>query len=93
MTSIVFENAAAQALYDNANSQAFADIHVPNDMRDFIWPYLQNVIQDQAAYSEVISKWHEFCTVDQQVKSETPTLENLDLNTSICTSLWLYIYH
>lgn len=93
MTDIVFEHAAAKALYDNANSQAFADLLVPNEMRDFILPYVQSVIQDQTAYAEASSKWHEFRTVDEQLKTETPMIETLDLNTSICTSLWLYIYH
>ena len=93
MTDIVFEHAAAQALYDNANSQAFADLLVPNEMRDFILPYVQSVIQDQEAYAEASSKWHEFRTVDEQLKTEKPMIVTLDLNTSICTSLWLYIYH
>ena len=93
MTKIVFEHAAAQALYDNTTSQAFASLEKPNDMRDYLLPYVNAIIQDQAAYSEAVSKWHEFSAVDDQLKTNKPKLETLDMNTSICTSLWLYVHH
>ena len=93
MSSIVFEHATAQNLYDNANSHAFGCTTTTNGIRDFIIPYVKAVIQDKDAYSELLSKWSSFKTVDQHLKTERSSFEKLDFETSMCTSLWFYIYH
>jgi hypothetical protein len=93
MSSLVFVHEAAQALYNKANSNEFANLQVPNDMRDYIQPFINAVIENKLAYEETVTKWWQFSTVKKHLDTEKPQIENLDLNTSMCTSLWMYIYH
>jgi hypothetical protein len=93
MTSIVFENLAVQDLYNNTYSETFAKLENVDEIRDYILPYVQAVIQDPSAYSEATSTWEIFSNVAEQLKIETPVFEKLDLNTSVCISLWFFVYH
>jgi hypothetical protein len=93
MASLVFENTTVQELYNRAHSNEFAKLERANDMRDYVLPFIQAVITDKKAYEEAISKWFEFRTIKQQLETEIPSFKKLDLNTSMCTSLWFYIYH
>jgi hypothetical protein len=62
-------------------------------MRDYILPYVKAVIEDSAAYSEGVNKWDIFSKVTEQLKTKEPVFENKDLETSVCMSLWFYVYH
>ena len=93
MTTLQFENETAQALYNFANSNEFAKLELANDMRDHALPFIKAVVEDQSAYEEANSKWQEFRTVKEHVETQKLTFNNLDLETSMCASLWFYIYH
>jgi hypothetical protein len=93
MASLVFENTTVQELYNRAHSDEFAKLERANDMREFVLPFITAVVDDKQAYSEAISKWSEFRAVKDHLEKEQPTIQGLDLNTSMCTSLWFYIYH
>jgi hypothetical protein len=93
MANIVFENETAQALYNFANSNKFAKLELLNDMRDHALPFIKAVVEDQSAYEEANSKWQEFRTVKEHLENQKLTFEKLDIETSMCASLWFYIYH
>ena len=93
MTTLQFENATAQALYNFANSNEFAKLTLAHEMRDHALPFIKAVVEDQSAYDEVTNKWQEFRTVKEHLETQKVTFNNLDLETSMCTSLWFYIYH
>jgi hypothetical protein len=93
MTTLQFENKTAQALYNFANSNEFAKLELVNDMRDHALPFIKAVVEDQSAYEESVSKWQEFRTIKEHLDTQTVTFKKLDLETSMCASLWFYIYH
>jgi len=93
MMTLQFENETAQALYNFANSNEFAKLELVNDMRDHALPFIKAVIENQPAYEESVSKWQEFRTIKEHLDTQTVTFKKLDLETSMCASLWFYIYH
>lgn len=93
MSSLVFEHQSVQDLYKKATSKEFANLVVPNAIRNYILPSINAVTENKSAYEETVTKWWQFSTVKKHLDTEKPQIENLDLNTSMCTSLWMYIYH
>lgn len=93
MSNPVFEFQAVQDLYNKATSQEFADLLVPNAIRNYILPFINAVTEDKSAYEEAITNWGPFCTIKKHLDTQKPDIEGLDLNTSMCTSLWFFIYH
>jgi hypothetical protein len=93
MTTLQFENETAQALYNFANSNEFAKLERVDDMRDNVLPFIKAVVEDQSAYEESVSKWQEFRTIKEHVETQKLAFNDVDLETSMCASLWFYIYH
>jgi hypothetical protein len=93
MTTLQFENKTVQDLYNFANSNEFAKLDIANEMRDHILPFIKAVVEDKSAYEEAVNKWEEFRTVKEHLETDKLTFNDLDKETSMCTSLWFYIYH
>jgi hypothetical protein len=93
MSSLVFEHQSVQDLYKKATSKEFANLVVPNAIRNYILPSINAVTENKSACQEALHKWGPFYTVMNHLQSQQPVIQGLDLNTSMCTSLWFFIYH
>jgi hypothetical protein len=88
----VFKNKLVQDLYDRAHSKQVAALKHTDTIKEALLPYITQVINDAVAYSEATT-WSEFRGVSHQVETGEKEFEKMDPITSMCFSLWMYIYH
>ncbi len=92
-TYITFNNTKVQTLYNVANSSPVAKLKNTADIKNALLPYINDVINDTGAYLEAREKWDAFIAVVNHVEKQEKTYIRMDYDTSICFSLYMYIYH
>ncbi len=92
-TDITFNNTKVQKLYNLANSSPVAKLENTTDIKNALLPYINDVINDTEAYLEAREKWGAFYSVVKHVEKQENTYIRMDYDTSMCFSLYMYIYH
>ncbi len=92
-THIAFNNIKVQTLYNLANSVPIAKLESTADIKNALLPYINDVINDSDAYLEAREKWTAFSSVVNHVEKQENTYVRMDYDTSMCFSLYMYIYH
>ncbi len=92
-THITFNNIKVQTLYNLANSSPVAKLENTTDIKNVLLPYINDVINDTDAYLEAREKWNAFTSVINHVEKQEKTYIRMDYDTSMCISLYMYIYH
>ncbi len=92
-THITFNNTKVQTLYNLANSSPVANLKNTTDIKNALLPYINDVINDTEAYLEAREKWDAFHSVVNHVEKQEITFTRMDYDTSMCFSLFMYIYH
>ncbi len=87
-----FNNIILQRLHEVANSNLVANLKTPNDICDVIYPYVRAVIDDVNAYEESKTSYVYKC-ISSHIESNIPYYKLMDFNTSMCFTLYMYIYH
>ena len=88
----IFRNKHVQDLHDLVNSYRVANLRTADDIRGALLPYITPIINDPVAYSEATS-WSAFYGVKKQIETGKKEFKLLDPLTSMCVSLYFYIYH
>jgi hypothetical protein len=93
-TDITFKNTKVQKLYNLAHSRPVAQLKHTTDIKNALLPYINDVINDTDAYLEAREKWDMFnYSVVTHVEKQETTYIRMDNETSMCFSLYMYIYH
>ena len=92
MNSIKFNNDKVQKLYDISHSDTVANLKNPTDIKNILLSLINDIIFDTDAYLEA-RKWKNFNAVIQHIENDNNIFNRMDFDTSICFSLWMYIYH
>jgi hypothetical protein len=93
-TDITFKNIKVQTLYNLANSYPVAKLVNTTDIKNALLPYINDVINNSEAYLEAREKWDAFnYSVVTHVEKQEITYVRMDYDTSMCFSLYMYIYH
>ena len=88
---VTFNNPIVKQLYEIANSNLVAELRTPESIEDILYPHIRAIIDDKLAYEEA-KKWSEFDSVVKHVENNNIIFEKLNFNTSMCFSLYMYIY-
>ena len=93
-TDITFKNTKVQKLYNLAHSGPVSQLKHTTDIKNALLPYINDVINDTDAYLEAREKWDMFnYSVVTHVEKQETTYIRMDNETSMCFSLYMYIYH
>jgi hypothetical protein len=87
-----FNNNILQLLHEVANSKLVANLKTANEIRDILYPYVREVINDSSAYEESKTSYIYKC-ISSHVESGIPEYKRMDFETSMCFTLYMYIYH
>lgn len=88
-----FTNEKLKALYEKLNSQEGFNLRYIKNISSVIYPLLEEVIHDCAAYSEAIFNWPEFQCVVDVVENSDKEFIALSEEESMCYSLWWNTNH
>ena len=91
-THITFKNTKVQTLYNVAHSGPVAQLKHTTDIKNALLPYINDVINDTDAYLEA-REWKEFYPVIEHVEHNINIYKLMDYETSMCFSLYMFIYH
>lgn len=92
MTSINFQHHSVNNLYNKLHSYEVSQFETFDQIKNALYPYVQNVINDNKAYEEAI-KFYEFKPLKTHIKDRIKDFVNLDLISSMIVSIWFYVYH
>ena len=87
-----FKNNILQLLHEVLNSKLVANLKTPTDICNVIYPYVRAVIDDSSAYEESKTSYIYKC-ISVHFESGIPEYKRMDLETSMCFTLYMYIYH
>jgi hypothetical protein len=87
-----FNNNILQMLHEVANSKLVANLKSPTEICDVLYPYVRAVIDDPDAYEES-KKFPIYKCISEHVQSGLPEYKRMGLETSMCFTLYMYIYH
>jgi hypothetical protein len=90
--SHTFNNNILQLLHEVVTSRLVADLKTPTDICDVLYPYVRSVIDDENAYEES-KKSYVYKCISNHVESGLPEYKRMDFETSMCFTLYMYIYH
>jgi hypothetical protein len=79
-------------LNDIINSPIVANLKTPNDIRDVVYPYVRAVIDYASAYEESKTSYV-YKYIGEHIESNMPHYKLMDLNTSMCFTLYMCVYH
>ncbi len=92
-TNLQFKNSKVQELYDLANSELVANLKNTNDIREALLPLIQEIVNNQEAYIEAKDKWYAFKGVSNHYDLNLKEFKQMDFESSVCFSLYMYMYH
>ena len=90
--SRIFTNSFLQRLNEVANSQSVANLKTTSDIYNVLYPYVRAVIDNPDAYEESKTSSIYKC-ISEHHETKISTYERMDLNVSMCFTLYMYIYH
>jgi hypothetical protein len=90
--SQVFQNEAVRELYDRAHSNICANLETATDIKNYLLPYVSAVATDPVAYEEAITH-NEFISIRSHTRDNVLGFKKMDMMTSLCFTIWMYIYH
>ena len=95
MDSILkFNNSKVQKLYDIANSDLVANLKNTDDIREILFPLIQEIVNNPDAYTEAKEKWYAFKGVSNHYDCQDfKEFKRMDFESSVSFSLYMYIYH
>jgi hypothetical protein len=88
----IFINQKVQALYDLCYTEPIAKLNSTIEICNIFLPLVQLILDDPDAYNEA-KTWNDFYGVIEQNENKTKLYPAMDFNSSMCFSLWSYIYH
>jgi hypothetical protein len=88
----IFKNKLVQDLYDVVNSHQVARLRNTDEIRSALLRYITPIINDPVAYSEA-TIWPAFYGVKHHIETGEKEFKKLDPLTSMCVSIYFYIYH
>jgi hypothetical protein len=91
-TKHIFNNRLVQDLYNVVNSPQAARLRTTDEIRGAFLPYITPIINDLVAYAEATT-WHPFSGVKHHIETGEKEFKKLDPLTSMCVSIYFYIYH
>ena len=91
-TTHKFTNSFLQRLHEIVNSSTVANLKTTSDIYNVLYPYVRAVIDNPAAYEESKTSSIYKC-ISQHIETKISTYERMDLNVSMCFTLYMYIYH
>lgn len=91
-TKHIFKNRLVQDLYDVVNSPQCARLRTTEEICGALLPYITPIINDPIAYSEAVT-WPAFYGVKHHIETGEKEFKKLDPLTSMCVSIYFYIYH
>jgi hypothetical protein len=87
-----FNNNILQRLHEVANSTVVANLKTATEICNILYPYVREVIDDPYAYEE--SKTSPiYKSISKHVESGLPEFKRMNLDTSMCFTLYMNIYH
>jgi hypothetical protein len=90
--SRIFINQKVQTMYNLCYTEPVAKLNSTNEITNIFLPGIQLILDDPDAYSEA-KTWDDFSGVIDQNENKTKLFPAMDFNSSMCFSLWVYIYH
>ena len=87
-----FKNDSVKNLYNKLHSYEVSQLETTNQIKEILYPYIKNVIDDNEAYKEAIN-FYEFQPIKTHIEDGEKYFINLDLETSLSVLLFLYVYH
>jgi hypothetical protein len=88
----VFNNKLVQDLYDVANSHQVARLRTTEEICYALLRYITPIINNPVAYAEATT-WYAFSGVKKHIETGEKEFKLLDPLTSMCVSIYFYIYH
>ena len=88
----IFSFNALKQLDEVIKSSTVANLKTANDIHDVIYPYVRAVIDDVDAYEESKTSYIYKC-ISLHIESGESVYNRMDLETSMCFTLYMYIYH
>ncbi len=88
-----FNNSKVQELYVLANSELVANLKNTNDIRELLFPLIQEIVNNPEAYTEAKDNWYAFKGVSNHYDLNLKEFKRMDFESSVCFSLYMYMYH
>ncbi len=92
VASVAFHNMKVQALYDALHSEATKILDRPEAIRNALFPFVDDVINDADAYNEARG-FHEFHSLITHIEKKKKLSDIYSIYTSLCLELYMYVYH
>jgi hypothetical protein len=87
-----FKNRNLQYLHNMLNTPLVANLKNTDDIRNVLYPYVRWVINDPEAYEE--SKHANiYRTISEHIETNQSVYVRMDLDTSMCFTLFMNTYH
>ena len=60
---------------------------------EFSFPLIQEIVNNQDAYTEAKENWYAFKGVSNHYDLNLKEFKRMDFESSVCFSLYMYMYH
>jgi hypothetical protein len=87
-----FNSDILQRLHYVLNTPLVANLKNTDDICIVIYPYVREVIENRQAYEES-KKSYLYKTISEHIESNRPVYVRMDLNVSMCFTLFMNTYH
>ena len=86
-----FKNPILQKLHEVINTPLVANLKTTEEITLVLYPYVHDVINDVEAYAEANTSYI-YKNINIHFETQTPHFTRLDLNTSMCFTLFKYTH-
>jgi len=93
VNNMKFDNECVQTLYDKIHSYEVSQLKTTNEIHNALIADILNVINNKDGYKEACTKWQAFVSISEHIVYNQSTFKQMDFYTSMCFTLWMYIYH
>ena len=88
----IFENNRVQSLYNILYSEETRNLKTTTEIYNVLFPSIKSVLEDSNAYIEA-KQSNEFTCIFDHFEKEEQDFKLLNINESMCVSLWMGVYH
>jgi hypothetical protein len=86
-----FKNPILQKLHEVINTPLVANLKTTEEITLVLYPYVRDVINNDEAYDEAKTS-NIYINIYHHVESQEPLYKRMDLNTSMCFTLFMFTY-